>query len=285
MSDAACPLCDNNVFSKSWLSNIEFEGDVFNYLECSECHSLICTPMPDERHLSIMYSETYSYPDEDTAAEKFTDVLDFLKNQEKGLFIDYGCGDGILLKAVSQLGWKTLGVEFNPDAAKEVVNHDGIKVVGHLTEIKEKADVLHLGDVLEHLTSLNSQMPEILNFLKDDGLLIAHGPLEANPNLFTQTLKFFRQVRNPKRTKMAPYHVMLATTKAQRQFFNRFSLTELVFKTKEVMFPAPESISLNDVSDYRKVALFGVRKISQMISSTNLEKFGNRYFYVGRKSR
>lgn len=50
-------------------------------------------------------------------------------------------------------------------------------------------DVLHLGDMIEHLTDLEHQFPEILRLIKPGGYLLAQGPLEAGPNLFTSVLK------------------------------------------------------------------------------------------------
>lgn len=286
MNEISCPLCNHKKLSDSWLK-ILFEGIEFAYLECLRCHSLICNPMPNEDTLLKMYSSKYfdfgEDVKEDNSIEKFREVLIFLETVEKGTFIDYGCGEGKLLKEVAKLGWNVLGIDFNPDLAIDLYGTD-IKVTSPSDNISEKADVLHLGDVLEHLTDLDNQMPEILTLLKSGGYLVAHGPLEANDNLFNWMLKLNKKIQRNRVTNMAPYHVILATSQGQNELFTRFSLNEISFQVKEVAFPAPDNLSLKHLSNLRVVSLFFIRKVSQAISFFNMQNSGNRYFYLGRKS-
>ncbi len=198
------------------------------------------------------------------------------------MFIDYGCGEGKLLKEVAKLGWDVLGIDFNPALAVELEG-TGIEVVTPSAEISQKADVLHLGDVLEHLTDLDAQMPEILKLLKSGGYLIAHGPLEGNGNLFNWAIQFQRKIRRAEAINMPPYHVILATSQGQRGLFTRYNLDEVIFRVQEVAFPAPKSLSLRTLKNPRIIGLFFVRKFSQALSSFNIESSGNRYFYVGKK--
>jgi hypothetical protein len=166
--------------------------------------------------------------------------------------------------------------------AKELNSID-IKVISPLDETSQRADVLHLGDVLEHLTDLDNQMPKILNLLKSGGYLVAHGPLEANDNFFNWSLKLNKKIKPTKATNMPPYHVILATSQGQRDLFTRFALEEIDFQVQEVAFPAPETISLKHLSNIRMTSLFFIRRLSQFMSSFNIQYSGNRYFYVGKK--
>lgn len=286
MNNFVCPLCGGKNLVESWLK-LSFKKNQFTYLDCTECHSLICNPMPDEDLLRQMYDETYAELCTDDGGvsdslKKFTQVLDYVKTLEKGVFIDYGCGDGKLLKRIQTMNFDVLGIEFNPDFAAEL-KKDGIRVIGHTEEPPYQADVLHLGDVLEHLTNLEVQFPQILKLLKKGGYLIAHGPLEGNPNFFYQMLKLGKKIKRNKVTEMAPFHVILATGKGQRDLFERFDLEEKEFQVDEVAFPAAESLSAGDLTDIRKTGLFLVRKVSQITSSFDMKNLGNRYFYVGKK--
>ncbi len=65
-----------------------------------------------------------------------------------------------------------------------------------LSHANRLADVLHLGDVIEHMTKINEQMPEILKLIKPGGFLIAQGPLEANFNVFTLGIRLSRSFRS-----------------------------------------------------------------------------------------
>lgn len=285
MINFICPLCSSKKFTDSWLK-LSFKENQFKYLDCIECRSLICSPMPDEELLRQMYDSTYcensDESGEDNSLKKFTQVLDFVETLEKGRFIDYGCGDGKLLRKIQAMNWDVLGIEFNPDFAAEL-KKDGIKIISYLEEPPYQADVLHLGDVLEHLTDLDNQFPQILKLLKEGGYLIAHGPLEGNPNFFCQMLKLGKKFMRNKVLEMAPFHVILATSKGQRSLFERFDLKEEEFQVNEVAFPAAEHISFRDLNDIRKTGLFVIRKVSQITSSLDMKNLGNRYFYVGKK--
>src|SRR6185503_14816261 len=100
------------------------------------------------------------------------------------------------------------------EVAKRVETNTGIKVVTNSADLPP-ADVLHIGDVIEHLTLLDKQFPAVLELIKPGGLLLAQGPLENNSSLFTSALAFARRVRANRRTEMAPYHVLLATSQGQ----------------------------------------------------------------------
>lgn len=284
MASVVCPLCDSAESHESWLK-LDFGGKTFAYLECEGCRSLFCSPMPKDDDLARMYDGSYiedaEAHGEDVSLAKFQEVLDFLETRPKGLFLDYGCGDGKLLLEVKKRGWEVIGVDFNPDFAAPL-HSEGIVVLSPNDSIEAKADIVHLGDVIEHLTALKTQFPEILDLLKPGGHLVAHGPLEGNKNLFYSVLKLGKTVRKNV-TSMPPFHILLATTKGQKQLFLRNGLEDVIFTEQEVDFPAPSKISLGELSNIRRTTLFGLRKLSQLFTRAGLGG-GNRYFYVGTKA-
>jgi SAM-dependent methyltransferase len=212
-------------------------------------------------------------------------VVRWLKKIGGGTFIDYGCGTGALLTEALKLNWRAIGVEFDADVVRTVEKQTGAKVVCAAAGLLDVplADVLHLGDVIEHLTDINRQMPEILGLIKPGGLLLAQGPLEANANLFTLALRSVRSLRASSPAKMAPYHVILATAAGQQGLFRRLGLSELEYSLDEVPWPAPSKISRAELTQPRSVALFTLRRVSQLISTLRPNRWGNRYFYVGRR--
>jgi SAM-dependent methyltransferase len=244
--------------------------------------------MPDRETLSQMYGHEYA---SSSVAEHGVEdpkeplrVVHWLKRTPVGTFVDYGCGTGSLLVEALKLKWLTIGVEFDDNVAREVERRTGAKVITnpHQQLNMPLADILNMGDVIEHLTELNRQMPEILKLIKPGGLLIAQGPLEANANLFTFMLRLARVTRPSRRTEMGPYHVLLATAEGQRVFFRRFGLTELEYSIREVAWPAPSRLLLSDLLRPRAAGLFTLRRLSQMTSVLLPGRWGNRYFYVGR---
>jgi SAM-dependent methyltransferase len=245
--------------------------------------------MPDAEVLAQMYGTEYAeffHGHENMGgSEDASRVIEWLRRVDRGTFVDYGCGAGHLLREAGLAGWRAIGVEFDEKVASEVAEHTGAKVISAPGElISELSDVLHLGDVIEHLTEVNRQVPEILRLLKPGGLLLAQGPLENNPTLFNLMVRLSRTLRMKRTAEMAPYHVMLATAEGQREFFRRFGLEELEYSVREVAWPAPCKISFGDLRRPRLVGLFILHRVSQAASALRPRRWGNRYFYVGRRS-
>ena len=287
----ACPLCQSACSRPSWLGSTSYRGRQFDYVQCRGCGTIFCDPMPCDETLAQMYGMDYSEsftvdPHVDDPKEPHR-TIGWLSRISKGIFIDYGCGDGALLGEGAKLGLLPYGVEFDPAVAGRVEGNTGLKIFSDpsalLNEAGGPADVLHLGDVIEHLTALDRQMPEILGLLKPGGILLAQGPLEGNPNLFLMFLRLSRSMRKRRRYEMAPYHVLLATAAGQRTFFRRFGLEELEYSVHEVSWPAPSRISAADFARPRVLGLFAARRLSQWVSKLFPGKLGNRYHYAGRR--
>ena len=287
-----CPLCNASESRPSWLDRVFFEGVEFRYRECLSCRSLYCDPMPDEATLSRMYGPQYSAGFANGHAtvrdpKEPLRVVDWLRTTATGTFVDYGCGDGALLSKAAALNWKAIGVEFDDQVSAATARRTGAQVitVSQLESLPPQCvDVLHLGDVIEHLTELGRQMPSILKLIRPGGLLLAQGPLEANANLFTFAVRLGRRLRRARRTEMAPYHVLLATASGQRRFFKHFGLQEVEYAVREVAWPAPARLSWSDCVKTRPAGLFLLRRLSQSISALRPARWGNRYFYAGRRS-
>jgi SAM-dependent methyltransferase len=244
--------------------------------------------MPDDQTLASMYGpdyvELFHGSENMGSAANFAEVRQWLQREARGKFIDYGCGAGFVLRAAREAGWNAVGIEFDGKVAGEISKRTGVPVISDPSEIPDEfADVLHLGDVIEHLTDIERQMPEILKLLKAGGLLLAQGPLENNANLFNLSVRLSRRLRPGRRTEMAPYHVLLATAEGQRRFFRRFGLHELSYSISEEAWPAPAKISRQNFTQLRSVGLFILRRCSQSLSAMRPNSWGNRYFYAGRK--
>jgi hypothetical protein len=199
--------------------------------------------------------------------------------------VDYGCGRGELLPEAARRGWKAVGVELVEDVALETTRRTGqtVVTVETVSSWYGSADVLHLGDVLEHLTEMETEMPRILSLLKPGGLLLAQGPLEANGNLYTWILRLARWPRRHELIEMPPFHVTLATLRGQRALFRRFGLTTVEERVSEVWWPAPDRVSLRDLPRPRTVGLYLLRLASRGLSRARPRVWGNRYRYAGRR--
>lgn len=248
--------------------------------------------MPDVQVLEEMYGPEYggiasdAYDADDPKDPER--VVEWIAQRPTGTFVDYGCGPGRLLAHVQKLGWRPIGVEFDPDVAQATGRRIGVRVADRLTVdalLKEQpADVLHVGDVFEHLVNPDLEMSRMLRWLKPGGYLIAQGPLEAHPTLFTAILKLSKRIRRSPVSEMPPYHVMLATAGGQRTLFERAGLRTIEFSLHEVSWPAPARLEASHLLCPRALGLFVLRRASQALSMIRPKRWGNRYFYVGQRA-
>jgi SAM-dependent methyltransferase len=283
-----CPLCDNSSNRPAWINATVYRGKVFNYRECDSCASIFTSPMPDDADLAQMYGDEYAdFLDLETAHSGdlgIRDVLSEITDIEKGAFLDYGCGAGALLAAVAKTGWRAVGIDFDRGFTDGLKEQGAFSVFSDLNAMPEaiEFDVVHFGDVLEHITDVNREVPPILGRLKPGGRVIAQGPLEANHNLFYSAIRLKNRL-SPSQSKVPPYHVSLATREGQKRFFSRFGLEERVFRVFETSHPAPSRIAAGDIRRARTLGLFVLRKLSQATTTILDRGRGNRYFYVGKK--
>lgn len=244
--------------------------------------------MPDADALAAMYGAEYHQGDGDEDAAASRDVrplLRLLEREQRGRFLDYGCGaDGLLLVEAARRGWATIGVEYSPAVAAAAAAASGATVVtpDRLAELAYTVDVLNLGDVVEHLTAPLADLRAIVRVVRPGGFVVAQGPLEAQADVFTWAVAAARLAKGRPTSDMAPYHVLLATAEGQRQLFQRAGLTLEELRISETAWPAPAR--LRDVSGARSAALFGLRRLSAVVSRMTGRRLGNRYDYVGRVS-
>ena len=289
----ACPLCACDTIRKSPFSCLYQEVE-FRYVKCVRCGSLYCSPMPEPEMLQRMYGSSYKSAFSHGTNRNIEDpkepnkCLDWLRKQGTGTFLDYGCGAGTLLEEAAKGGWRPVGVELDGQVARQVEERTGFCVL--TAEAADSTDghiavVLHLGEVLEHLTEMQNHLPRIIRLVKPGGLLLAQGPLEGNFNLFAACCGLSRRLRPWHRTEMAPYHVLMATSKGQRLLFQRFGLSELEYLLHEVSWPAQSKLTIADIARPKQAILYAIRQLSIGLSTLNHKKWGNRYFYAGRVPR
>ena len=245
--------------------------------------------MPDADALARMYGPAYANASgadasvEDPKAPE--EVLARLRTRPPGVFVDFGCGSGSLLPPARDLGWTAVGVEFDADVVRQTAERTGCVVFNGVEELRRSAvvpvDVIHLGDVVEHLTAPLDVLRVLVSLLRPTGRLLAQGPLEAGPCVFSAVLRGARKLRSARPVEMPPYHVLQATVVGQRVFFERAGLGALEYRVSEVAWPAPGKLTADVVRRPRSLGLFALRKVSQTVSALAPTRCGNRYFYVG----
>lgn len=144
----------------------------YDIIACEACGFRHVLPLPTEVELRAAYSESYyrdEKPDyvararEDAEWQRLTwedrlslfeDLLE--RDASRPLSVlDIGCGPGWFLKAASERGWKTQGVEPSLQAAAHArslgLNISCVMFDGKHAPTLEHADVVHLNNMLEHV--------------------------------------------------------------------------------------------------------------------------------------
>ena len=105
-----------------------------------------------------------------------------LMNSPPGALLDVGCGDGGLLKRMSDLGWKVAGVDFDEKAIENAKAQYGFDVrtsdLACANYPDNSFDALTLNHVIEHVPNPIALLAEGKRVLKPGGRLIA-----ATPNI------------------------------------------------------------------------------------------------------
>jgi SAM-dependent methyltransferase len=102
--------------------------------------------------------------------------------RQRGRLLDVGCGAGLFLRRMRDLGWEVSGVEPDPTAA--AIAAQGFPVaVGTLEQARLPAgyfDVVTMSHVIEHLPNPVTTLRECCRILKPGGVLLIYTPNAAS---------------------------------------------------------------------------------------------------------
>lgn len=289
-----CPICGSTEARASYLPGAYHGGQLYRYMMCSSCGIVYVAPTPSPEVLLRFYDASY-FADTSEAEAVEPHRLASLEDLEtfcpRGRLLDIGCGTGTYLAAARGRGWDVVGVEVSEVAARIAGERTGAPV-WLADELVAAAggvrfDALHFGDVLEHLPNPRGALRYYLNYLRRGGVIAVDGPLEANPHLalwaLQAHLRLKRALRMATTASVPPYHVWLATGKAQLAFFESAELATLRFRVYETPWPLPASARLGD--PLPQLAKWAVGALSGRLSASWMGRrlgWGNRFRYLGR---
>ncbi len=183
---AHCPVCESDAQMAHWL--VKSGIDLYR---CAACDHLVVHPIPSPEALARLYSFEAGYqthaanPGESDrpAHPKFEQRVDRIRrHREGGRLLDVGCSYGAFLRVARARGFDAQGLELSPDTAA-LARAQGFEVfVGNLFDANFAAgcfDIVHAGDVIEHLADPRSFVREIRRILAPGGLFVVATPNHA----------------------------------------------------------------------------------------------------------
>lgn len=192
-----CPVCN----SSDRFIHIKHRN--YQLLKCKQCNLVYQTPRKKELLLNKQYVDNVSsrsdYYESTFLIDKITFTRRLLKtiklldiNPKGKKVLDIGCNIGSFLSSAKELGFDPIGIEPNPYAAKECEKH-GFKVLNcffdkaNLQGMENQFDLIHLGDITEHVTTPLELIKAVSEFIKPGGCVLI-----STPNIHSIIAKTFQ---------------------------------------------------------------------------------------------
>ena len=187
-----CPLCKTSgkfLFAQEDI-NFHIHSDVKHAQHyCDKCAIYFQKPI-DVDMLGSYYPKHYF----EHSRGPFMEWIDIKRNSnrvksltwraEKGVVYDIGCGNGALLEALRDHGWRAVGTDLNADNAEQVQTRTGCTVIGgpdFLARLPEgDVSVVSLMHVLEHEQEPDKLLAGIHRCLLEKGRLVLAVPNGAS---------------------------------------------------------------------------------------------------------
>ena len=191
-SNPPCNICSQATWQeKSYIGNDYVSRDTFPFRICKVCKS--CTTfLPEGTQIADYYGEKY-YRDEKGKFIPGVNQLFLYQHQraarkiykqwnEPQIVVDIGCGQGVLMDSLSQLGATTYGVEHD-EASSWVLENPKVNIETHSKffagtgkELASKVDLVIFWHVLEHMEDPLACIADAHQLLSSTGRLCISVP-------------------------------------------------------------------------------------------------------------
>ena len=201
----------------------EYRGVSFPMAECASCGMRFLAVQPVGESLASLYAEPYFEADfrcgrsdarsfDETAfVEENRGLLEAFETlRPPGRLLEVGCASGWLLKHAVARGWNSRGVEPSAPAAA-FARSLGLEVFqGDLISASlpsESADLVYMGDVLEHVPDCRATLTEVARILAPSGWLYLRGPITTHSLARSLALRLYGLAGRVIVLREPPYHL------------------------------------------------------------------------------
>lgn len=214
-------------------------------------------------------------------------IIKFAENRMQGKVLENGCGVGMYIGKMAELGANVTGLEFDFERAHDakVNSQKIINAAGEFLPLPALTfDLILSHEVIEHVQSDRSAIAEMIRVLKVGGRAVifcpnrwypfeTHGIFWKGKYYFGNKL-FINYLPRVWRDKLAP-HVKVYTKKDLGKLFDGLPVK---FIERTIIFGAYDNI----ISRFGVLGKF-LRAILQFLESTPLKIFGLSHFWVVEK--
>lgn len=176
-----CPACGKESFTTMTAPSVAIGKAYFSALpvgltRCLGCGLVSTNPRPSDEILGTFYDSPGYKCHSGTRESEWSGGFR-LSLLRRGTLVDFGCGDGLLLKRARAAGWPTIiGVEPGIIARNQLMQ-EGIEVHGSCAELPQnQADCVTAIHVIEHIPNPLLTLRELRRLLKPNGILMVEVP-------------------------------------------------------------------------------------------------------------
>ena len=281
-----CLFCESENTAEAKILPIYFNQKTFTWNKCNHCGLLFLLPALSDNDKEAMYHSGYHDMYYFAYDEGYSTQLKIIEPFNKKTFLDYGCGDAGLLSFLQQNNYTVTGVEYDKELVKKLsLKFKNIQFIEEkdFWKLPDTYDIIHLGDVLEHVSDPINLMKKLTKKLDPEGIFFIEGPLENNLNvgyLFRKGTYALKKAINKESVRVKiPYHITYSNARNQQQLFDKVQLDKILFTIKEAGWPYIDKAGL--IKSPRLFLQYLVARASIFISAV-IPGWGNRFVYTGK---
>lgn len=273
----SCPICKNKKDQRVKFYDMDLIISNLNLMECGNCKIIYSSAMTKEDKISYLYSNDFknstkkNYKIAGVQVEK--NIFNFRNFRLKQIIskweheqiisrnfeiLDYGCGDGSLVNALLQKGFKAIGADFSVRIkSKNIIKYT------ELNKKKLKFDLIILRHVLEHTRRPSYFLESISKFLKKNGQIIIEVP---NGNYYAYKVfgKFYEHA-------VPLFHLYFFTNDNIRNVLHSFTVVKSFHNTTGWLAPTVFRMLSKNVKVFGLISAIGTF-VTLMIDLTKQEK-------------
>lgn len=232
----------------------EHQGHAFPAARCRDCDLRFLRVQPAGESLARLYwaeyfsvdfrcgrSDTHSF-DEAAFVEENRGLLDRFERwkpaAEPARLLEVGCASGWLLHHARARGWQVRGVELSEHAV-EHARRLGLEVAqGTLEDAAlpdASADLVYMGDVLEHVPDCGATMREVARVLAPGGVFFLRGPITTHSLARRAGLALYGALGRDIVLHEPPYHLWEFTPRSLERLMHGAGLHVVLMEQSKIL--------------------------------------------------